>query len=346
MSAVSEGSRGNTASPIPAIGLAGLPIGRIDVEAGRSRFAITIDLPASGITRDGRPDCSGRLVVSSLLCDPDGRPPDVGSLHPRVLDALDALRPHLVARLALSPLRLTLDVGDIGTGHLPCFNRPVGTARPLVPDLYLLRSTPSPPEPTWPAFRDEFLERAPTLFWRGSTTGGRARSRDELLDNPRIRACIEIARVAARRSDCKIALIVQAGGFDLAAAEAELRRRGLMSDWVDEATFRQHRMTIDLPGNAAAWGTCRKYLAGCLVLRPPQTYELIYSDRLKPWEHLVPLRGDLADLDERLAWAATRPHEAAAIAWRGRTLLSDVARELPELMQTILRTHGACAADG
>ena len=46
---------------------------------------------------------------------------------------------------------------------------------------------------------------------------------------------------------------------------------------------------------------------------------MVYSD-LTPWKHFVPVRADLSDLAERVAWCQSHPDEARRIGEQGQRI--------------------------
>jgi hypothetical protein len=314
----------------------GAALAEVRFREGGHLFTVTLEFPRRP---EGPPEVAisvGRLLVSALACDGRASEPVANVIAARALRFTDLLTPHLGPLLEKSDLQLTINLGDGGVRGALSFDRPYGEGSQLFPDLYLLRARAPPSDPSWGEFRSEFMARKPVLFWRGSTTGGgNITSRRALWNIPRVRACRVLAQLPRGVVDCKISRIVRADGFDLRRAALEMRIRRIMGPPVPEETFREYQMTIDLPGNSAAWGACLKYLGGCLVLRPPQTHELIYSAQLKPWIHFIPVSPDFVDVEERIAWVTTHQEEAAAIAWQGLRLLSSTVRSIPATVADI-----------
>jgi|GEM_PF-3793746 len=259
----------------------------------------------------------------------------------RIARSLACLQPALDEVLAQQPgaARLVLgfddDGGDIGL----CFDRQAGSGRLLLPDLYLLRHLRTrAPVVELPAegFATTHAVRRPVLFWRGASTGPRIRSIADLESNPRIRACLLARAVLGGLADMRIVQLVVPP--DLAeAAEAWAHERDLLGPRVPAASFASHRMTLDLPGNAASWGVYARYLEGTLVLRVESSRELIYSDRLLPWVHYVPVAADLHDLAERVRWALAEPEAASAIAHAGHAAMVAILGDVPDLTRAALR---------
>ena len=66
---------------------------------------------------------------------------------------------------------------------------------------------------------------------------------------------------------------------------------------------------------------CSLLGASCIVkVASPNGYRQWYYDRLIPWENYVPIRSDLSDLEQAVAWFARHDAEAQRIDARGREL--------------------------
>jgi len=75
-----------------------------------------------------------------------------------------------------------------------------------------------------------------------------------------------------------------------------------------------------------------------------------YYDRLMPWRHFVPVRADMSDLVEKIAWCRGHDGECAAIAAAGRAFAHAVTVEA-EIADAARRLQAAeagsfAAADG
>ncbi|MBP2493627.1 hypothetical protein ABID82_005790 [Methylobacterium sp. PvP062] len=232
--------------------------------------------------------------------------------------------------------RLAIDFGDHGTqGHIS-MDRPAGTDWPLMPDLYMLKAARDPIEQlTKEEFYDNFVARSLKLFWRGSTTGGTIRSEEDLLENYRVKCCLLIKEIAGDKADCKIARVAQVDAERSKSYEASLERLGLLGSYVREEEFAKYAMYIDMPGNAAGWGTCLKYMNGCLILRPPQSRELAYTPLLRPWTHFIPVNPDMSDVGTQIDWVAHNIKDAADIAWQGYQLIREFLRDTPEYLSRL-----------
>ena len=68
---------------------------------------------------------------------------------------------------------------------------------------------------------------------------------------------------------------------------------------------------------------------GCCVLKVKSRhgYRQWYYDRLKAWEHYVPVQSDLSDFAEKVDWVRSHDADAAAIASNGRRFARSMSFE-------------------
>jgi hypothetical protein len=253
-----------------------------------------------------------------------------GDFRSRILHAIDLVGPYLATYARLSPFVLTFNMSDAGSAGALSFDRPEGCDWPLCPDMYLLQTQAKPAEAY---VETDFRNRKPLVFWRGSTTGSDwIRSVTDLRSSYRVMSCLRMQAALGERADCRISKIVQLRGPTEAEATAALNEAGVLADVVPESAFGAYQMFLDLPGNTASWGACFKYLAGCLILKPPSGRELSYSHLLRPWQHYIPVACDVSDIADRVSWVDDHPDEAAAIAANGqakmRAFVEDVATHM------------------
>lgn len=165
-------------------------------------------------------------------------------------------------------------------------------------------------------------ERPASFFWRGSPTfnlindhGGRITSFDEI---PRVAMCQRLK--SDPRADA--GLIGPWGQYHFKKSMSDfLRDENLLRPRVDLLqTAGHHRFWFDIDGVANAWGLLEKMMMGACVLKVASQYEQWFYDRLEPWQHFVPLAGDLSDLQERMDWCLSHSAEAGEIARRAQDL--------------------------
>src|SRR5262249_30353973 len=92
---------------------------------------------------------------------------------------------------------------------------------------------------------------------------------------------------------------------------------------VAPATWLGQKHALDIDGFSNAWSNLfTRLLFGCCVLKVESRYGFRqwYYDRLKPWQHYIPVAADLSDLAERVDWARAHDRACQEIAEAGRRL--------------------------
>jgi hypothetical protein len=118
--------------------------------------------------------------------------------------------------------------------------------------------------------------------------------------------------------DAKMTNIVQASNGDEAEKiRAYVDSLGLLSAHVPQEEFFKYRFQIDIDGNSNSWGLLPKLMMGSCVLKVVSEWRQWYYDGLHPWKHYVPIRNDLSDLEERVAWCLDNDEHAREIAANG-----------------------------
>ena len=171
-------------------------------------------------------------------------------------------------------------------------------------------------------------ERRDVLFWRGSST-----NHGWTADGDRIETLDQVPRVAVAsrllghaHADVKLS----AGWLFPGSAEAAaawLQREGLFAPPVSMTDHALNRFQLDIDGVSNAWSTLERLLGGSCVLKVESPFEMWFYDRLRPWEHFVPVRPDGGDVEDRLDWCLAHDEEARAIAQAGQALALEITFE-------------------
>jgi hypothetical protein len=179
----------------------------------------------------------------------------------------------------------------------------------------------------WPA-------RAPTVFWRGSTTGGRRKpppahaENDDFTWLPRLDLC-------RRARDSKLAVHYDVGITAIAQIDEpelaeRIREARLLRPPVPREAFLGHKALIVMDGNSNAWSAlfCALLTGACVLLvASPRGYRQWYYDRLQPWLHYVPVSEDLRDLDRVVCWVLDNDDDARAIGEAGQAFANALTFE-------------------
>jgi hypothetical protein len=190
-------------------------------------------------------------------------------------------------------------------------------------------------------------DRDETVLWRGSTTGiGVVATGDLDRADPhliqRVRMCLILRGVDG--ADAKISAIAQSP--DPERDRDRLARAGVFGERIAAEQWIGRRFALDIDGNSNAWGNLfQRLVLGCCVIKvaSPVGYRQWYYDDLEPWRHYVPVRADMADLVETIAWCRAHPAECEAIAAEGSALATRMTFER-EFARGVANIEAALAA--
>ena len=259
--------------------------------------------------------------------------------HPDVIFArwIDTL-PLIAAVQAANPTgSCLLNLGDEGHRSGLAFDG-AGTDFTLIPDCFFIKTQGfADLVQAYAARAVPWRERRPVVFWRGSTTG-RATTLDEL---PRVRMC-RLARSLNERADIGFSSASQR----FVGAEPWLRAQGLMRPFVSNEHYGAYQVHLSIDGNASPWGFLAKLHSGSPVLKvtSPAGARQWYYDRLLPWENYVPIRSDLADLQDTVRMLLADPARAERIGLAGQELASRMTYEA-EIASAVPLALGAFEPD-
>ena len=97
---------------------------------------------------------------------------------------------------------------------------------------------------------------------------------------------------------------------------------GLSAERIAENQFlakqQEYKYLLSLPGNDVPSSLRTDLLTGCVTLMPEPFWECVWFYGLRPYVHYVPLRADLADLEERLEWCRDNDAQCREIAAAAR----------------------------
>ena len=193
---------------------------------------------------------------------------------------------------------------------------------------------------SWIPWRD----RLPRAFWRGSSTGPRTITLESLPQLSRFRLCASVtgSAILQRALDAKLTDIVQAKTAEEAEKiKASLHTLGLLSGRVPQGDFLKYRFQIDIDGNSSSWGFLPKLMMGSCILKVISDWRQWYYDGLRPWEHYVPIKNDLADLEEQVAWCLDNDEQAREIGETGMKYANRIifGTEMSRAAATLLQAN-------
>jgi Glycosyl transferase family 90 len=172
------------------------------------------------------------------------------------------------------------------------------------------------------ANRTVWDERSDWIVWRGLSTGHGAISKTTLsADDPdllvRVRLCLAMKGVP--EADVKLHTIAQSNNLPLDTER--LARAGVLGEYVSPIAWCGLKFAIDVDGNTNAWSNFfTRLLMGCCVLKVSSQagYRQWYYENIASWTHYVPVKPDLSDLRERIAWCRANLSSCRQIAAAGQ----------------------------
>ncbi len=184
-------------------------------------------------------------------------------------------------------------------------------------------------------------DRAARVRWRGSTNGLGSRdygSPDAMWDQsilPRIRMLMIL-----RDTQDTDAAFANVRGADL---RRRLERDGMIGERIPETDWINDKIAIDIDGTTNTWtNLMARWHLGCCVIKVESQggFRQWYYDRIRPWEHFVPVRSDMSDLVEKIEWARSNDAQAREIAANGQAF----ARSMTLESETRYAVAAICAA--
>lgn len=238
---------------------------------------------------------------------------------------------------------------NLADGHMPsqalCSFSSFDSRMHLVPDFYFFRET------GYHALRQQFSEnsvpwpeRSTELVWRGKPSGvGVFSCSPSQKDNALVRQRL---RMALHARDTKL-------DFRFASTKSPLEAKllsaeGLMADRVELETWANRKFAVDIDGFSNAWDNFfhRLLLGNCILKVDSQMgFRQWYYDKLKPYQHYVPVKKDLSNLREQIDWALSHDAEAEAIAAAGQKVAQSLTwdKVLVDTAAGLQRLVGASA---
>jgi len=163
-------------------------------------------------------------------------------------------------------------------------------------------------------------ERSDHLVWRGGFNGaGRIALEPSEAGDLTVLPRQRMVFLLAGRPYCDVKFSEIA--IDRGIWTETFRRGGLLGDPVPEPFWLGSKYALDIDGHVNTWSNFLvRMLFGCCVLKVESQFGFRqwYYDRLRPFEHFVPVRADLSDLVEKIDWARSHQREAQTIAEAGQ----------------------------
>ncbi len=191
-----------------------------------------------------------------------------------------------------------------------------------------------------------FAQRSPKLVWRGNITGRAGSGAAPILERFRFhrifseveRGKCDMAWAAARLGEFpRYRFVRRLSGTPLADVafvhqpelhpRSESLMRPLQKDPMRQREQARHKYIAVLRGADLASSFFWTMNSGSLALVMDSPWESFASVHFHPWQHYVPFREDLSDLEERLAWCESHQAECAAMTQAAREVCRWLERQ-------------------
>ena len=186
-------------------------------------------------------------------------------------------------------------------------------------------------------------DRTDEIVWRGAPNNTGFFSLDpDLASNPAVMQRLRLV-LACRNLD----IDAQFFGGGNPQVRHLIKTAGLAGDFIPPERWLNMKYAIDIDGFTNAWNNfMQRLLLGCCILKVESQHGFYqwYYPELKPWEHFVPVRADLADLAEKAEWVRSNQGRAEEIAMTGQafarsmTLESETARAAQIIEENEMQT--------
>ncbi len=155
-------------------------------------------------------------------------------------------------------------------------------------------------------------------FWRGSNTGGYSTLANwDRLDRTRL---VLLSLAHGDQLDARFNHVVQCDP----EIPSLMKQKGMVAPSVSRPDHLKYKYLVDVDGNSCSF---ERYfwllLSNSLVLKQVSPNVQWYYGALEPYQHFVPVKGDLSDLLEKIEWAKTHDEEARLIAERATQFVYD-----------------------
>jgi len=196
----------------------------------------------------------------------------------------------------------------------------------LVPDFYYVNG--------WKTYKRnaslKWEDKISKALWRGSTTGSLQNQLSTIRNLPRYKLC-KIGKKLGAQADFAFTNIVQEKNENEKEAIRHLFiQEDILTGRLPFDEYEKYKLIVQIDGNGNNWELFRKLLLGSCLLLVDSDWQLWHNRNIQRWEHYVPIKNDLTDLEAMIDWCFRHEHEAEKIGFRGRqyALSVDFASEM------------------
>jgi len=94
--------------------------------------------------------------------------------------------------------------------------------------------------------------------------------------------------------------------------------------WLSEQEQNKYKYLICVDGHVTAFRLTRNLKSGSVVLLVGSEWDLWYFDKLKEWEHYIPVKKDLSDLIDKINWCKKNDDKVYDITIRAKKLIDEL----------------------
>lgn len=187
-----------------------------------------------------------------------------------------------------------------------------------LPDVYFTRSQ------GYAAFDARFrelnipwAERHDRIVWRGTLTGmGHFNLDPAFINHPGVKQRLRMAQLC-RGTEIDFRFVAK----QYLSTDTALQMAGLLADPIPALDWGTAKFGVDIDGFTNAWSNFPQRLKlGCCVLKVDSQFGFTqwYYHQIRPWEHYVPIKADMSDLQQQIDWVRSNDAQAAKIAANGQ----------------------------
>jgi hypothetical protein len=170
-----------------------------------------------------------------------------------------------------------------------------------------------------------FSSRINTIFWRGAASGVNFHDIPGWRNSSRGK--IVLGSKALGKPDIFDGRFTKVEGWSKLVTD-DILSEDIVSPPIHFYDFLRYRYLVDADGISCAWISLFKKLASrSVVVKMESTTQQWYYDRLKPWQHYVPLNVNMTDVEHLWHWLDERPDECERIVSRAHELIQSLKYE-------------------
>jgi hypothetical protein len=167
-----------------------------------------------------------------------------------------------------------------------------------------------------------FSDRKETLFWRGAASGLGFDPEGWKISQ---RGCLTLTTKRIANKESFDALFTKVEGWPEDTCDS-IKSEDITGPPIDFLDFLKYRYLIDADGICCAWISLYRKLASHSVTVKMQSENIQwYYNRLKPWIHYVPMRGDARDIEDVYKWLVSHPRECEQISKNANQLINSIS---------------------